>query len=39
MNTVSTSSRILATAGNIAMLVGAIDPLEGSVLILPVADS
>ena len=28
-------SRILFTVGGIAMLVGAIDPIEGSLLILP----
>ena len=28
-------SRILFTVGGIAMLVGAIDPVEGSLLILP----
>ena len=28
-------SRILITVGGIAMLLGAVDPLEGSLLILP----
>lgn len=35
MNTRSLSSRILVIAGSIGMLVGAIDPMEGSLLILP----
>ena len=35
MHTVHPWSRILFTTGNIAMLVGAIDPMEGSLLILP----
>jgi hypothetical protein len=35
MNTVSQLSRLMIPAGYIAMLVGAIDPMEGSLLILP----
>jgi hypothetical protein len=35
MSTASPSSRFLITAGYIAMLVGAIDPMEGSLLVLP----
>ncbi len=35
MNTFSRSSRVLITTGYMAMLVGAIDPMEGSLLILP----
>ncbi len=35
MSSQNLCSRILTTAGYIAMLVGALDPLEGSVLILP----
>lgn len=35
MNTSNPWSRILIIAGSIAMLVGAIDPMEGSLLILP----
>ncbi len=35
MSTVRPWSSILLTSGNIAMLVGAIDPMEGSLLILP----
>jgi len=35
MNAVSPWPRVLITAGYIAMLVGAIDPMEGSLLILP----
>lgn len=35
MKTVNPWSRILLTTGNIALLVGAIDPMEGSLLILP----
>lgn len=35
MNTRNLWSRILIIAGSIAMLVGAIDPMEGSLLILP----
>jgi hypothetical protein len=35
MNTVSRSSQLLIPAGYIAMLIGAIDPMEGSLLILP----
>ena len=35
MNARELWSRILAVAGGVAMLVGAIDPLEGSLLILP----
>jgi hypothetical protein len=37
MNARNLSSRILVTVGGIAMLVGAIDPMEGSILILPAA--
>ena len=35
MNTRSIWSRILVLVGSIAMLVGALDPMEGSVVILP----
>lgn len=35
MNTTSPWSRFLLIAGYIAMLIGAIDPMEGSLLILP----
>jgi len=35
MNTRSLWSKILTVVGGIAMLVGAIDPMEGSLLILP----
>jgi hypothetical protein len=35
MNTRELWSRILITAGSIAMLVGALDPMEGSLVILP----
>jgi len=35
MNTPSLWSRILVTVGSIAMLIGALDPMEGSVIILP----
>jgi hypothetical protein len=35
MNTRSLWSRILVIAGSIAMVVGAIDPMEGSLIILP----
>lgn len=35
MSKVSALSRVLTIAGYIAMLVGAIDPMEGSLLILP----
>lgn len=35
MNTGKPRSRILITIGNVAMLVGAIDPMEGALLILP----
>lgn len=35
MNSRKVSSRILVTVGGIAMLVGAADPLEGSLVILP----
>ena len=35
MNAGSLWSRILIMAGSIAMLVGALDPMEGSVVILP----
>jgi len=35
MNTRNLWSRILVIAGCIAMVVGAIDPMEGSLLILP----
>lgn len=35
MNTVTSRSHILVTIGNIAMLIGAIDPMEGSFIILP----
>jgi hypothetical protein len=35
MNTSSLWSRILVIGGSIAMVVGAIDPMEGSLLILP----
>ena len=35
MNARNLWSRILVTVGGIAMLVGAIDPMEGSLLILP----
>ena len=35
MNTRKTWSRLLITVGGIAMLVGSVDPLEGSLLILP----
>jgi hypothetical protein len=35
MNARNVWSRILVTVGGIAMLVGAIDPMEGSILILP----
>ena len=34
-NTHATWSRILIPVGGLAMLVGAIDPMEGSLLILP----
>ena len=35
MNTRGLWSRILIIAGSIAMLVGALDPMEGSLVILP----
>lgn len=35
MNTAVSRARILLIAGNLAMLIGAIDPMEGSLLILP----
>ena len=35
MNKVTPRSHILVTIGNIAMLVGAIDPMEGAFIILP----
>jgi len=35
MNTRTFWSRILGIVGGIAMLVGSLDPLEGSLLILP----
>lgn len=35
MNTAVPWARILLIAGNLAMLIGAIDPMEGSLLILP----
>lgn len=35
MNAVSFSSRVLIVVGAIGMLAGAIDPLEGSLIILP----
>ncbi|MBI3418313.1 MAG: hypothetical protein HY043_23745 [Verrucomicrobia bacterium] len=35
MNVRKLWSRVLITAGSIAMLVGALDPLEGSLIILP----
>ncbi len=35
MNTRELSSRVLIVVGGIAMLVGAIDPMEGSIVILP----
>jgi hypothetical protein len=35
MNTRKVSSRILVIAGGLAMVVGALDPMEGSLVILP----
>jgi hypothetical protein len=35
MNTANSRARILLIAGYLAMLIGAIDPMEGSLLILP----
>ena len=35
MNARSLWSRILIMVGSVAMLVGALDPMEGSVIILP----
>lgn len=35
MNTAATWTRVLTTIGYVAMLIGAVDPLEGSLAILP----
>lgn len=35
MNSSNLWSRILVTVGSVAMLIGAIDPMEGSIIILP----